>query len=180
MSGIWVPLDKFLAGRNLSHAPWVPGEHRGLSGLVSPFAVHALAIWDALNKTGRLALPTSPLAPLGGFPWFAPGEHPSFFRTWAEDGESRCGRFVQDRGLLPLATLREQYGPFLMDEPFSHNSTPEGQVTNTGVPLRAPLYGPGGCPPCHLSAICPDTLPTGGREAQVHKGVGERPAAQLH
>lgn len=73
---LWVPLDKLLAGLNV---PWVPREHRGLSVLVSPLAAHALATWDALNKEGRLAQPTSPLAPLSGLPWFTPGEHPSFF-----------------------------------------------------------------------------------------------------
>lgn len=113
---LWVPLDKFLAGRNLSHAPWVPRENRGLSMLISPMASHTLNVWDALNGKGKLAPAISPLAPLGGFPWFTPGEHPSFFRTWTADGEIRCGRFVQDQGLIPLAKLRELFGPFPMDE----------------------------------------------------------------
>lgn len=113
---LWVPLDKFLADWNLSHAPWVPREYRGLSALVSPMAAHALAIWDALNRKGKLAPPIFPLAPPGGFPWFAPGEHPSFYRAWLADGESRCGGFIHDHGLLPMASLRTQYVTFPMDE----------------------------------------------------------------
>lgn len=79
-------------------------------------AIHALKLWGALNNMGKLAPSISPLAPLGGFPWFTPGEHLSFFRTWVADGEMRCGRFIQDQGLLSLAVLREQYGHFPLDE----------------------------------------------------------------
>lgn len=46
----------------------------------------------------------------------APEEHLSFFHSWAFDGETRCGRFVQDLWLLSLAALRDQYGSFSMDD----------------------------------------------------------------
>lgn len=80
-----------------------------------------------------------PWRPLSGFPWFAPGEHPSFFQSWAADGESRCGRFVQDHGLLTLTVLREQYGSFPMDEwryrQLRHfiNSLPQGARSPTSA-----------------------------------------------
>lgn len=45
----------------------------GLSELVSPLAIHALAIWDALNKQGQLASLISPLAPLEGGGVISPG-----------------------------------------------------------------------------------------------------------
>lgn len=84
---LWVQLEKFLAGRNLSHAPWIPQDCRRLSELASPMAIHALEMWDALNKQGQLAHIISPLAPLGDFPWLILGEHLSFFRFWSADGD---------------------------------------------------------------------------------------------
>lgn len=88
-----------------------------------PTTVYALQLWDILNRLGQLAPPTSPLAlqtspraPLGGFPWYTPGEHLSFFRLWAVDGEVCCGRSVQDQGLLSLEFLRDQYGRLPLDK----------------------------------------------------------------
>lgn len=57
----------------------------------------------------------SSLAPLGSFPWFKMGEHLSFFRSWAANGEVRCGRFYQEEGLLSLESLGEQYESLPMD-----------------------------------------------------------------
>lgn len=112
---LWVPLKRFLAGCNLSHAPWFPWEGQGLSELSSPTAIHVFKLWDVLNNRGWLAPQFSLLTPLGGFPGFIQGEHLSFFRTWAADREMRCGRFGQDHGLLPLAMV-PQYGRFPLDD----------------------------------------------------------------
>lgn len=65
---LWVPLEKFLAGRNLSHSPWLSREHWGLSDSVCPVTNHALKIWDTLNAKGLLAPPVSPLEPLRRLP----------------------------------------------------------------------------------------------------------------
>lgn len=92
--------------------PWLPHQHRELSKSSFPTSLHALHLWDDINRQG-LNLPSiSPLAPLGGFPWLEPGECLSFFRTWAADGEVRCSRFIQEHGFLSLEALREQYRPF--------------------------------------------------------------------
>lgn len=41
-SWLWVPLEKCLTGRTLVYAPWLPGEHRGLSDTTSPLTFQAL------------------------------------------------------------------------------------------------------------------------------------------
>lgn len=41
---LFVPLEKFMAGRNLSYASWLPWEYRGLSDAVSPLTTHALRV----------------------------------------------------------------------------------------------------------------------------------------
>lgn len=100
----------------MSHAPWLPRDCRGLSDFVSSVSVHVLRLWDTLNAQGLLLPPVSPLAPLGGFPWFSQGEHLSYFHMWARDGETRCGRFIYEQGLVLLDWHRSQFGRFQMDE----------------------------------------------------------------
>lgn len=53
-----------MAGRNLSYAPWLVRDYRGLLGFISPLTTQALAAWDRLNTKLALAPPVSPLAPL--------------------------------------------------------------------------------------------------------------------
>lgn len=65
---------------------WVLSDYRGFSDWVSPLATHSLKVWDRLNESLALVLWMSPLAPVGGYPCFPPGEQLSFFGTWARDG----------------------------------------------------------------------------------------------
>lgn len=65
----------------MARAPLVPREYPGLSEYTSPVTTYTLKVWDSLHGMGRLAPFVSPLAPLGGFPWFTPGEH--FFPSFA-------------------------------------------------------------------------------------------------
>lgn len=93
-SKLWVSLEKTIAGRNLSYAPWVPTGDRHLSEWVLLLTTHSLNIWDKLNISLDQAPPTSPLAPVGGFPWFTPGERLSSLGFWARDGIVSLARFV--------------------------------------------------------------------------------------
>ena len=104
-----------MAGRDLSYAPWVPTDSRGLSDWVSPLTAHSLAMWDKLNGCLALAPRNSPLAPVGGYPWFSPGELKSSLGTWAGDGVVSLARFVEGGVLTPLTVLRSRYGSFPFD-----------------------------------------------------------------
>lgn len=77
-----VPLQKTMAGRNVEHAPWLPCTYRGVADPLLSQAT--LAIWDRLNAKYALAKPHFPLSPLGGFPWFLPGEQLAFFNSWGK------------------------------------------------------------------------------------------------
>lgn len=112
---LWVPQEKSIAGRDLIYAPWVPAGERGLSDWVSPLTVHSLGVWDRANGRLALAPQTSPLAPVGGFPWFPPGVRVSFLGTWVSDGVVSLARFEEGHSLVLLATHREQYCGFPFD-----------------------------------------------------------------
>lgn len=114
-SKLWVSLEKYMAGRNLAYAPWLAREHRGLSTSTSPLTTQALKTWDRLNANLSLAPPVSPLAPLGGYLCFLPGEQAAFFGPWVEGGSTSCGKLMQDGKLIPLETLRDRTGSFPMD-----------------------------------------------------------------
>lgn len=90
-------------------------QHRGLSDFTSPLMTQALGTWDRLNAKLALAPSVSPLAPLGGFLWWPPGEQITFLGPWLEDGSTSCGKLLQDGKLIRLETLREQSGSFPMD-----------------------------------------------------------------
>lgn len=137
-----LPSRKKNPGCNLSllHAPLLRWEGRGLSELTSPTAIHTLKWWDALDGPGGLASQFSTLTPLGGSPWFALGEHFSFFWIWAANGEMRCCRFVQDHGLMPLAILRALYGHFLLwmtgitgRSSFSFGACPKREIMHVNL-----------------------------------------------
>lgn len=89
---IWVSLEKTMAGRNLAGAPWIPRISRSLSEWTSPLTLASLSIWDKMNAMGKLAPQTSPLAPLGGYPWFLPGEESRKFGKMGYRWE--CAKFA--------------------------------------------------------------------------------------
>lgn len=72
-SKLWVSMEKYMAGRNLSFAPWLSREHRGLSDNTSLLTTHTLKTWHQVNWMLDLAPSVSPQAPLGGFLWFSRG-----------------------------------------------------------------------------------------------------------
>lgn len=67
---------------------------RGLSKLESPLTRNTLAVWDRKNKTGKYAPCTSPLAPLGGYPWFPPGEEGVALGPWGSDRNTMFSRYA--------------------------------------------------------------------------------------
>lgn len=109
---IWVSLEKYMAGRNLSYAPWLVREHRGLSDTTSPLMIQALKTWDRLNANLLLAPPVSPLALLGGYLWFPPGEQAAFFSPWVDDGTASCEKLMQ---VNTSGNPRDQAGSFPLD-----------------------------------------------------------------
>lgn len=48
-SKLWVTMEKYMTGSNLSYALWLCQEHRGLSEDTSPLMIHALKTWDRVN-----------------------------------------------------------------------------------------------------------------------------------
>lgn len=104
-----------MAGHNLSFAPWLPREYTGLSEATSPMMTQALRARDGINGLLSLAPSISQLASFVGFLWFSPGEQVAFFGPWASEGETYCGKFLENGRLLPLQTLTERYRSFSMD-----------------------------------------------------------------
>lgn len=109
-SKLWVTMEKYMAGRNLSYALWLSREHRGLSDSTSPLTISTLDTWDRVNRRLNLAPPVSPLAPLGGFLWFEPGERAGFFEAWVDDKNASCGKLLRGGKLLPFESLGNRPG----------------------------------------------------------------------
>lgn len=101
---IWVKIENDMAGHNFTHAPWVLAAYRSLLEGVSPLTA-TLKIWDRVNRMVKLPPAVSQLAPLGGFPWFVPGEDISFFGTWGSGTDISCGVAASGGNLLTLAEL---------------------------------------------------------------------------
>lgn len=133
-SKMWVSLEKSLAGRDLSYAPWLSREHRGLSQTTSPLTNHILRVWDRTNALCALVPPGSPLAPLGGYKWFPPGEQRTFFGTWVSDGNYSYGKFVDKGKLIPLDALRNSHGRFPMD--WWRHQQLQHFIATEGTPMR--------------------------------------------
>lgn len=112
-----------MAGCNLSYL------RRGLSATTSPLTIHVLRVWHRIDQLFSLAPSVSPLAPVGGFLWFPPGECLAFFRSWTADGNPSCGKFLENgrllslealRGRFPLETLTPIEKLFIEKEPLPH------------------------------------------------------------
>lgn len=59
---------------------------------------------------GHFPPQTSPLVPLGGYPWFLPGGKQGFFGSWGSNGNVACTKFAPQGTQLPLASLQSSLG----------------------------------------------------------------------
>lgn len=112
----WVPLKVNIAGRNQAGAPWIPARVGGLSKWTSPLTRNTLAVWDRINKSGKYAPRTSPLASLGGYKWFPPGEEKGALDPWESDGDTMCLRYATLEALMPQVDLVSLQGDMAMAE----------------------------------------------------------------
>lgn len=109
-SKLWVPLEKTMAGRNLVQALQLPCVFRGLSDSVSPISIATLTIWDGLNRKLSLSWLPLPLSPLGGYPWFTPGENLAFFKFWGGAQKMCCFCFMTGTNLKSLVEFHGEWG----------------------------------------------------------------------
>lgn len=118
-----------------------------------------------------------PLAPLGGFLWFPPGEQIPFSVPWVDDGNASCGKLRNGR-LMPFEsptaglgdlkwTLRDNYTTFFE---VHGSSIKRYYIPSHFQGLSRPFYSRG-------SSL--RNLPTVGvlllgHQAHIYLGLGER------
>lgn len=146
---IWVTLKKMLAGRNLSHAPRLPREGRGLSELTSPTTIHALKMFSM----ARNGLPLNYLLslPLEASPGSLQGNTSPF---------SDPGRLMERCAGADLYKTMAQYGSFPMDDwcyrQIQHllRSLPQSRaISHLSDPIQKTMYVIFCNSPFHLGAV---------------------------
>lgn len=101
-------------GRNLAHTLWLRKKHGVDCPYVSPLILNTLEVWGQKNSALKLAPPTSPLIPLGGFSWVITGEYSFFF--FFTRGGGRVIAFISLSGSLrSLKSLRSEWGLSILD-----------------------------------------------------------------
>lgn len=100
-SKLWVQLEYFLSGVDLSVAPWIPRSHRNLDRNTSALTISSLDVWDAIHKKFSWNY-DSPLLPLLNHTYFLPGLLDPGFKTWGPEEPFLLHHILDGNKLKPL------------------------------------------------------------------------------
>ena len=102
----WVVIESTMSGTHLAKVIWIPERFRNLDTNTHIITRHAIKVWDNIHKKENWKH-NSPLIPLQGTKFFAPGEEKELGK-WIEEGEAQLGDIVEKGKIITLAELKQR------------------------------------------------------------------------